>query len=326
MTIKIKLTATDGSSKGVNFNSYMTRYFSDFKFEGWPYMLGGSGTFEGRQMVLLDNVRAEDTNVIVLDGRSFSYKLSTHVVSGTLTKVRLGTLGESYVPPDEFSQDGSGLITAISAPVEISGLSIAGSEFHELVKGLMGGVTSGRRADGSVLRSAIADEAHSVTGSKGSDTYTGTRFSDTIKGNAGNDMLSGGKGNDRVEGGSGRDKLYGGAGADKLYGGADADTFLFKSITDSMVTKSGRDTIYDFNPQQNDRISLSAVDANSKVTGNQAFIFIEEKIFSGTAGELRYDVVSSDTYIYGDVNGDKVADFTIHLDDPISMQRSYFIL
>jgi serralysin len=326
MTIKIKLTAAEGSTKGINFDKYMTKYFADFKFEGWPYMLGGSSTFEGAQMVLLDNIKAEDTKVIVFDGRSFSYKLSTHVVSGTLTKVRLGTLGDSYVPPDTFSQDGSGRIVGISAPVEISGLSIAGSEFHELVKGAMGGVTSGRKADGSILRAAIADEAQSVTGSKGSDTYTGTGFSDKIKGNAGNDALSGAKGNDRIEGGSGNDKIYGGIGADKLYGGAESDTFIFKSPTDSMISKSGRDTIFDFNPMHNDQINLSAMDANSKLKGNQTFSFLGLKDFSGEAGELRYEKAKSDTYIYGDVNGDKRADFAIHLDDSLAMERSYFIL
>ena len=50
------------------------------------------------------------------------------------------------------------------------------------------------------------------------------------------------------------------------------------------------------------------------------------EVFSGKAGQLRYEKAKSDTYIHGDVNGDKIADFTIHLDDRVSLSKSYFIL
>jgi len=48
--------------------------------------------------------------------------------------------------------------------------------------------------------------------------------------------------------------------------------------------------------------------------------------FSGKAGELRFEKKASDTYIYGDVNGDGTADFAIHLDDAVALTQSYFIL
>jgi Ca2+-binding RTX toxin-like protein len=326
MTITIRLTATDGAAKGVNFNSYMKSYFSGFSFEGWPYILGGSGQFEGSQIVLLDELNGRNTKSIVLDGKSISYNLAKHAVSGTLTSVRLGTLGDSYQDSGSFQQDGSGRIVKVAAPVQISGLAIAGTEFHSLVSGLMGGVSSGRKANGAVLNAALADEAHNLIGSSGNDTYTGTRFSDRIAGNRGNDNLLGASGNDRINAGAGNDKLTGGLGADDLWGGAGADVFIFKSVRESTVAGNGRDTIFDFSPKQKDKINLSSIDASTLKGGNQAFSFIGTKAFSGQAGELRYDKARSDTHIRGDVNGDGVADFAIHLDDPISMQSSYFVL
>jgi serralysin len=307
MTMTIRLTASS-SNKGVSFNSYMKTYFKNFSFEGWPYILGGSGEFKGTQIVLLDNMNGRNTKAIVLDGSSISYDLAKHIVSGSVTTVRLGTLGNSYKEPGEFTEDPAGRITNISAQVQISGLAIAGAEFHSLVSGLMGGASSSRKANPAILNAALADEAHNLIGSSGSDTYTGTRFSD------------------RIKGGAGSDKLTGGAGADDLWGGEGTDTFIFKSVGESTVKSSGRDTIFDFSVQQKDKIHLSSIDANSLKGGNQAFEFIGTRAFSGEAGELQYRKAASDTYVSGDVNGDKIADFTIHFDDAIDFSQSYFVL
>jgi serralysin len=307
MTMTIRLTASS-SNKGVSFNSYMKTYFKDFSFEGWPYILGGSGEFKGTQIVLLDNMNGRNTKAIVLDGSSISYDLAKHIVSGSVTTVRLGTLGNSYKEPGEFTEDPAGRITNISAQVQISGLAIAGAEFHSLVSGLMGGASSSRKANPAILNAALADEAHNLIGSSGSDTYTGTRFSD------------------RIKGGAGSDKLTGGAGADDLWGGEGTDTFIFKSVGESTVKSSGRDTIFDFSIQQKDRMHLSSIDANALKGGNQAFEFIGTRAFSGEAGELQYRKASSDTYVSGDVNGDKIADFTVHFDDAIDFGQSYFVL
>jgi serralysin len=307
MTMTIRLTASS-PNKGVSFNSYMKTYFKDFSFEGWPYILGGSGEFKGTQIALFDNMNGRNTKAIVLDGSSISYDLAKHIVSGSVTTVRLGTLGNSYKEPGEFTEDPAGRITNISAQVQISGLAIAGAEFHSLVSGLMGGASSSRKANPAILNAALADEAHNLIGSSGSDTYTGTRFSD------------------RIKGGAGSDKLTGGAGADDLWGGEGTDTFIFKSVGESTVKSSGRDTIFDFSVQQKDKIHLSSIDANALKGGNQAFEFIGIRAFSGEAGELQYRKAASDTYVSGDVNGDKIADFTIHFDDAIDFSQSYFVL
>jgi Ca2+-binding RTX toxin-like protein len=155
---------------------------------------------------------------------------------------------------------------------------------------------------------------------------TGKIGRDKLSGGAGADKISGNGGNDYLYGGSGNDKLTGGQGADDLWGGSGADTLLFKSIRETTVSGAGRDTIFDFSTKQKDKIDLSAIDARTTKGGKQAFSFIGTKAFDGKAGELRYEKAKSDTYIYGDVNGDRVADFTIHLDDRVSLSKSYFIL
>lgn len=132
--------------------------------------------------------------------------------------------------------------------------------------------------------------------------------------------------NDTLTGDTGINTLYGGAGADKLVGGAGADIFLFKASGDTTVATAGQDTILDFSHAQGDRISLSSIDANTVLTGDQPFLFKGTAAFSGAKGELRFDKQASDTYVYGDTNGDKAADFVIHFDDAIAFQASDFIL
>jgi Ca2+-binding RTX toxin-like protein len=172
----------------------------------------------------------------------------------------------------------------------------------------------------------VGDVTESKVGTARNDVLTGKIGRDKLSGGAGNDKLSSAGGNDYLYGGSGNDKLTGGLGADDLWGGSGADTFIFKSIKETTVSGAGHDTIFDFSTKQKDKIDPSGIDANTAKGGNQAFSFIGTKAFGGKAGELRYEKAKSDTYIHGDVNGDKVADFTIHFDDRVSLSKSYFIL
>lgn len=157
-------------------------------------------------------------------------------------------------------------------------------------------------------------------------TFAGTSKADSFTGTLETDVMTGSSGNDKLSAGGGKDKLTGGTGADKLYGGANADTFLFLSVKDSTVSSKGRDTIYDFDGKGGDRVDFSKIDAKSATTTNDAFSFIGTKDFSKKAGELRYDKKSSDTYLYGDTNGDGKSDFAIHFDDPLSLSKGYFLL
>ena len=72
------------------------------------------------------------------------------------------------------------------------------------------------------------------------------------------------------------------------------------------------------------------MDANTAIAGNQAFTFIGSSAFSHSAGQLRYDVVTvnnlPETIVYGDTNGDGLADFAIRLTSGLSLSSSDFIL
>ncbi|MCJ8054194.1 M10 family metallopeptidase C-terminal domain-containing protein [Shinella curvata] len=133
-------------------------------------------------------------------------------------------------------------------------------------------------------------------------------------------------GNDTIAGREGNDKLYGGSGADGLYGGSGKDTFVFKSKTDLTTSKTATDTIFDFSQSQKDIIDLSAIDANTTKSGNQAFTFIKSDGFHGKAGELRYEKKASDTYVYGDTDGDGKTNFVLHFDDALTLTKADFLL
>ncbi len=170
------------------------------------------------------------------------------------------------------------------------------------------------------------------TGDAKGDVYvsierlTGTSHADKLYGNGGANLLTGNLGNDVLNGGSGNDTLNAGSGADDLTGGAGADTFVFKAASDSTVSTSGRDSIFDFSGTGGDRIDLSDIDASASASGNQAFTYLGTAAFTGKAGELRTIKDASDTYVYGDTNGDRKVDFAIHLDDAISLSKGYFVL
>ena len=155
------------------------------------------------------------------------------------------------------------------------------------------------------------------------DKIVGTKASQTLKGAAGADEIDGGAGNDKLYGYAGKDKLTGGTGKDTLTGGADADLFVFRNAAESK--SANVDTILDFNRSQKDKIDLSQIDANSKTAGSQDFSFIGAKSFTGKAGELRYEKHASDSYVYGDLNGDKKIDFAIHFDDPLAFSKGDFL-
>jgi Ca2+-binding RTX toxin-like protein len=140
----------------------------------------------------------------------------------------------------------------------------------------------------------------------------GNASDNTLTGNSGANKLYGLAGADTLNGGAGADWLEGGAGQDKLSGGADNDSFVFRDGDFAGLTTSTCDEIKDF--ATGDKIRLNFVDANTGLSGDQAFSFIGTGAFSNTAGELRYEQISGNTYVEGDTNGDGLADFMIRVD------------
>lgn len=162
----------------------------------------------------------------------------------------------------------------------------------------------------------------------GNDLYDGRAgmIKGGVFGGEGNDRLSGGKENNNLYGDGGNDKLLGGAGGDKLTGGANADFFIFNSRSESGMAAADRDTILDFKHAQHDIIDLHQIDASTKTVGNNGFHFIGQDDFNHQAGELRFAKTASNTYVYGDTNGDGQADFAIRLVGTVNFAAGDFDL
>ncbi len=162
----------------------------------------------------------------------------------------------------------------------------------------------------------------------GNDFYDGRGgyIGSDVQGGAGDDRIYGGSEKNLFHGGADNDRLYGAKGADKLYGEAGADTFVFLAASDSTVAATGRDTIYDFSHADLDKINLSAIDANSSASGNQAFKYIANAAFTHHAGELQDYTSGSGHFIRGDLNGDGISDFAIQIATNNVFVSSDFIL
>ncbi|MGN7161222.1 cadherin domain-containing protein [Sphingomonas sp. SAFR-052] len=179
-------------------------------------------------------------------------------------------------------------------------------------------------------------EGDTLDGSWGQDVLNGLGGNDRLIGNYGNDTLNGGDGNDTLEGGDGKDVLNGGNGDDLLIGGDDRDMmtggmgndiFRFDRTGDSLTHSSLRDVITDFS-RGADRIDLSAIDANSRLRGDQAFSLIGTGRFTD-AGQIRYSYERIDgkdyTIVEGTTNG-WIADFSIALEGRHALTASDFFL
>jgi hypothetical protein len=134
----------------------------------------------------------------------------------------------------------------------------------------------------------------------------------------------GNDGKDYLEGRAGADTLIGGRGRDVMSAGTDSqrDTFVFQSVEDSSVGSTARDIVQSFERGE-DKIDLSAIDANAQVAGQQGFSW-----GGTTAGAYRVWTTpsSSNTLLRGDVTGDGVADFEIQVNAVSGLSSSDLIL
>ncbi|MBX3479058.1 MAG: hypothetical protein KF842_01520 [Caulobacter sp.] len=176
-------------------------------------------------------------------------------------------------------------------------------------------------------------QANTLIGGAGADGLYGMAGTDVLRGGLGGDSLYGGDdkdvlygedGDDLLDGGEGNDTLIGGAGADTMIGGAGRDVFTLQAISDSGVGAGLRDVISDFDAL--DVLDLRAIDANTNLAGDQAFSFIGSGAFTNTAGQLRFVTDGEGTHIFGDVDGDGVADFEVLLTGVIPVNAGDFLL
>ncbi len=153
-----------------------------------------------------------------------------------------------------------------------------------------------------------------LVGGAGADTLTGTAIGNRISGAAGNDAMFGLVG---------ADVLIGDVGLDKIDCGADSDidTVAYAATNETPVGIN-RDQISNFKIV-NDKIDVSVIDANSSVSGNQAFTF---NTTTAKANSIWYAISGSDIIVRGDVNGNTTADFEILVKGVTSVSAANFNL
>ncbi|MGQ0555813.1 MAG: calcium-binding protein [Nitrospiraceae bacterium] len=147
------------------------------------------------------------------------------------------------------------------------------------------------------------------TGNGLNNVLTGNSANNVLSGLDGNDTLTGGAGNDTLNGGNGNDVLTGGSGKDQLNGGAGNDRFDYNGVSESPDALN-RDVITGFagaGTALGDQIDLRDIDANTLVSGNQAFTW--RGATPGGAGTLWY----TGGVLYGNVDGDATPEFQIQL-------------
>jgi len=165
------------------------------------------------------------------------------------------------------------------------------------------------------------------TGGSGNDTLNGHNLTNVLRGGGGNDTLFADAGNDTLDGGTGNDVLRGGTGLDQLTGGAGNDLFAYNAVNESAT--GNVDTILDFIKGE-DRIDLSAIDANSVTAGNQAFNFIGDAAFTAANqnGSVRwfYDTVNNVTVIEVSNDADVAPEMRIQITGRVELSSTDFVL
>lgn len=139
-----------------------------------------------------------------------------------------------------------------------------------------------------------------------------TKSIEALSGSTFDDVLKLGKSNGWVWANDGDDTLIAGIGSQWFGGAGGADTFQF----DTVAALKGKDFIDDFSHAEGDVIDLSGVGG---------LVFQGTDHFSGTAGELYY-VAGKETKVFGDIDGDKKADFELIIGDRVNLVGSDFIL
>ncbi|KQT97360.1 calcium-binding protein [Rhizobium sp. Leaf453] len=285
-----------------------------------------------------------DLSVAALSGGGFAVTYTSDSIDADDRGIAAETYGRGTGAADTMRVDPTGMLSGLAGNDHLIGDTrnnfLSGDSGNDGLSGmegndvLRGGSGADRLSGSSGRDTATYDNAARGVTANLSDSSANTNDAkgdvfvsiENLKGSSHDDRLIGDSGANRLDGGSGDDILLGGGGYDNLYGGSGRDVFVFKFGSDVGTTRSATDIIFDFSRADDDIINLRSMDADVTRGGNQAFSFVGSGGYSGEAGELRYVRESSDTYIYGDRNGDGRTDFVIRLDDAISLASSDFIL
>jgi Ca2+-binding RTX toxin-like protein len=142
----------------------------------------------------------------------------------------------------------------------------------------------GESGDDRITSKVYGDGYSQLFGGEGNDRLAARGGTDNL--------LVGNQGEDRLYGSSGEDRMIGGIGDDFLRGRGGADEFVFMGLREA-----DRDRIFDFHIGE-DKVDLSAVDANKFMSGNQAFQFSDG--WHGTGRVWAEDVGKTTTLLHVD--------------------------
>lgn len=313
MAIKI----TVNSSAGVNVNSggsnYLDTFPATFDTSGGNFGYFKDSFSNSKQYGIAedkqDGTQIYSEGAALLAGGKLTYALVGHTLTGKLDSLSFGEELNGVTAASGITNAKMSLGETALSFAQLGLDSAKGGKVHDVLYGMMTG-------DAGAFLKFLATNAVSFVGGSGDDTYVGGNKADVLSGGAGDDTLSGGKGKDR---------LTGGLGADQLDGNGGKDVFIFKTVAQS--TLEDADTITGFQGgTKGDRIDLSKIDADTGAQGNNAFEYIGTAAFSGKAGELRIETVDSVASVYGDVDGDGLADFLILLESSSSLRGRDFVL
>jgi VCBS repeat-containing protein len=151
----------------------------------------------------------------------------------------------------------------------------------------------------------------------------GNSGANNLQGNDGANTLSGLAGVDTINGNDGDDIIIGGAGGDLLRGGGGTDTFVVRQESVGAAVLEN-DTVYDYSAGDNDRIDLSAIDANSIQDGDQGFTLVGA--FDKHAGQMTLTFASGQTTLKLDVNGDGRVDYQMKINGDVTGESGHWLL
>jgi uncharacterized delta-60 repeat protein len=298
---------------------------------GADRMIGGSGNdtyfVDNAKDVIDDQGAATDKDTVIVMA-TISYKLAANVENAELKDAS----GAASLTGNTLNNDltGNGSKNTLDGGGGNDVLD-AGAGNDTLVGGegadiLIGGLGTDSLSGGAGDDTADYSEASSAVNI---NLLTGKATGDGDDTLVSIEDVIGSEGRDIITGNTAGNELIGGLGADRMSLGQDTavDLLIYRAVTESIATE--RDRISQFVSQQ-DRISLSGIDANSKVAGDQAFAF------NGTtakANALWYrqadvdgDKKTNDLIVYADVNGDSRADFEVGLVGVVRLVQADFVL
>ena len=175
MAVQIDLNDSNSDGTGINFQSYLASFDTDFESGVFDFgTFVGGGMFDGTQYYMSDS----DTDQAYIAGGDLQYDFfGGHVLKGDLDSVQFG---------DDVSESG-GTASLAATDIDISNLGITGStntdDTHLVVNGL-------RNGDSTALRNYLDTQSVEIAGSSGDDVIGGFSQDDVLTGNGGADTFA----------------------------------------------------------------------------------------------------------------------------------------